>query len=286
MKTEQLMTELERRFPSRRAFITGAASGLGKELAITLLDKGWLVGINDIDADSLARLFTQAKQTSGIAISYPFDVTNLESFRSAAQDFLNQAGGVDVVINAAGIGGSGPFPDYSLDWLRKIMDINYYGTAIGSQIFLESMLRNRSGHIVNIASAAAYHGLPRLGAYSASKAAVVMLSETMKAELEHTGVDVSVMICAFYNSNIWKHTLCSEQERAGARILCETAPLPIEQARDYTLKGMSKRHFYIVVPGIASLIWRFKRFAPNLWLAVVPRLGDLVKKKMFPNGGA
>lgn len=281
MNLDQALAQLARRLLGKRAFITGAASGIGREFAGILAAEGWSLGLNDVDEDALGTLSRELR-ASGFAVeTYVFDVSDPDAFRAVADAFSASHGGADLVINAAGVGGGGLFAHYDLRWFQRVMDVNYQGTVNGSHAFLRGMLKANTGHIVNITSAAAYHGLPRLSAYCASKAAVTMVSETLSAELADTGIRVSVMACAFYDSNIWRHTLGSEAEREGARRLCEQAKLTARDAAVATLIGAAKLRFYIVLPGLATWIWRLKRWAPSLWLKVVPRLGRLVDRKFL-----
>jgi len=143
---------------------------------------------------------------------------------------------------------------------------------------LPHFLEQGSGHIINVASAAAFHGMPHLSAYNASKAALLAASETLSAELRGSGVYVSLMMCTFYRSDIWKHTRGEDAERDAARRLGESARLTIARAANLTLKGVAGRKFYIVFPALARSLWLFKRLYPHGYLRLVPRLFDAVVK--------
>ena len=106
-------------------------------------------------------------------------------------------------------------------------------------------------------------------------------SETLAAELKNTGVNVSVMMCTFYRSNIWKHTLGNDIEREAARRLGDGARLTLDKAAKLTLTGVAKGHFYIVFPALAVFLWKFKRWTPRIYLRFVPIFYFFIKRKVY-----
>ncbi len=274
--------KLKTRFPAKRAFITGAASGLGYELATELLHDGWLVGMNDLDPDRLAAAVDRIGTSRGKAVPLAFDVASEIEYREAAKRFLAESGGIDLLVNNAGIGACGIIGEFSLaDW-RRVIDVNLHGVVHGCHIFLPAMLTQKSGQIVNIASAAAYHSLPFIGAYNASKAAVVSLTETLHAENAENNVFASAMISAFYKSDIDRFTLGGELARKRTAGLTKITHVTAADMAEQTLRGIEARKPYIVLTRDGKAIYFFKRHFPKFYLRLAPRIA----KKAFAKAEA
>ena len=170
--------QLSETYPQRRAFITGAASGLGLVLCEVLAEDGWTLGMADINEAGLAEAVARIEAAGGTPHPVVLDVTDAMAFQAAADAFAEGAGGVDVVINNAGIAVAGTLEETSLaDW-EAIVGINLMGVVHGCRAFIPH-LKKDGGHLINIASAAAVAAGPFMTAYNATKAAVLALSETL-----------------------------------------------------------------------------------------------------------
>lgn len=276
----QLKT-LHSRYPLRRAVITGAGSGLGQALALKLAGQGWILLLNDNDEPRLESIVTQCRALGSKVHAALFDVADLDAHRPFAEAFLQDHGGFDLVFTCAGIGVGGNFLDAAPRDLREVVDVNLIGTMWAGKIFLPAMTAARAGHFITIASAAAYHGLPSIAAYAATKAAVVQLSETLRSELRSLGVDVTVKMTTFYTSNIADFTRGTVADREKARSLVEMAPWTAEAVADALLLAVQRRKFYMVAPGQARFLWRFKRYLPELYLRLVPALFPQLEAKLL-----
>lgn len=275
------LQKLHKRYPLRRAAITGAAAGLGKALALELAAHGWTMWLNDQDKDRLAEIAV-ACEALGVRVSQAhFDVADLDAFTKAANTFIGEAGGVDLVFACAGIGVGGAFLDTHPKHLREVVNINLMGVMWTAKCFLPSMVDNRRGHLVTIASAAAFHGLPHLAGYAATKAGVVQFSETLRSEMKPYGVDITTKMTTFYTSTIAEHTRGSDTEREKARSLVEMAPWSAEDVAEALLLGVQKRKFYMVAPGQARFLWLFKRLFPELYLRLMPAVFPKLEAKLL-----
>lgn len=270
---------LAARFPGKRAFISGAAAGQGRDFAAILAAQGWILGLNDTAASGLADTAAAATALGGIVQSYVFDVADGPAFQAAADDFLFRHGGVDLVINNAGIGSGGYFEDFSLENWREVVDVNLLGVVHGCKAFLPALLRQRSGVLLNIASAASFHGLPMISAYNATKAAVMALSETLFTELEGSGAGVAIQICTMFKSDFAVNFRGNLVDQAVVQKMVDGAPITSHDAAVYTLDRLSHGEFYIVIPTDAHILWRIKRLSPTLYLKVkrkiAARIGTL-----------
>ncbi|TVT00745.1 SDR family oxidoreductase, partial [Amycolatopsis bartoniae] len=193
--------------------VTGAGSGIGRATARAFAATGAEVVVCDLDEE-------KARETGGHA--YRVDVSDEAAMRKFAEDVVARHGVPDVVVNNAGIGHSGTFLATTTEEWRRVLDVNLWGVIHGCRIFGELMAeRGEGGHIVNVASAAGYLPSKSLAAYSTSKAAVLMLSDVLRAEVGARGIGVSAICPGFVTTNITRTTTFSgltaeEQERKRA----------------------------------------------------------------------
>jgi NADP-dependent 3-hydroxy acid dehydrogenase YdfG len=183
------------------AAITGAARGIGRATAEACLAKGMRVAIGDVDFDAAART---ASELGPSAVALPLDVTDRESFASFLDGVEEQLGPLDVLVNNAGIMQVGRFIDEDDLTARRMVDINLHGVILGTKLALERMIPRDRGHIVNISSQAGKFGAPGGATYSATKHAVVGLTEAIRGELRlmDAHVDVSYVMPAVVNTEL------------------------------------------------------------------------------------
>ena len=179
--------------------ITGGARGIGKATATALVRKGCRVALGDLD---LALAEETAAGLGGGTVALPLDVTDRGSFAAFLDAAERELGPIDVVINNAGIMPVTQLVDESDDSIRRQLDINLYGVIVGTQLAIERLQPRGSGHIVNVASQAGKTPLPGIATYSATKHAVVGLSEATMAELQDTGVEVSCVMPTLVNTEL------------------------------------------------------------------------------------
>lgn len=175
------------------AAITGAARGIGRATAQAFLAQGMRVAIGDVD---LAAAEQTARELGARTVALPLDVTERESFARFLDETERQLGPVDVLVNNAGIMPVGRFIDEDDLTARRIVDINLHGVILGMKLGLERMVARDRGHVVNIASQAGKFGAPGGATYSATKHAVVGLTEAVRGELRlmGSGVDLSYVM--------------------------------------------------------------------------------------------
>jgi short-subunit dehydrogenase len=180
----------------KRVLITGASSGIGRALAFAMAQKGAVLTL----AARRAALLEQVAFDINTALSHlpkplviPCDVTNRRNVSELVELSVQKMGGIDILVNNAGIGVFGYTEKMEIQDFQKIMDVNFFGAVQCILEVLPHMTRIKKGYIVNIASVAALHGVPYLGAYGAAKAALVALSQSLRAELTGSGVSVVVV---------------------------------------------------------------------------------------------
>ncbi|WP_329533383.1 SDR family oxidoreductase [Streptomyces sp. NBC_01450] len=192
------------RFGGQLVLVTGAGSGIGRATAFAFAEAGARVVAVDRDARGAARTAEMSRLIgSPEAWAETVDVSDEQAMEKLAEKVAAEYGVVDVLVNNAGIGLSGSFFDTTPEDWKKVLDVNLWGVIHGCRLFGRQMAeRGQGGHIVNTASAAAYQPSKALPAYSTSKAAVLMLSECLRAELAGQGIGVSAICPGFVNTNI------------------------------------------------------------------------------------
>ncbi|MFG2355089.1 SDR family oxidoreductase [Streptomyces sp. NPDC048521] len=192
------------RFGGQLVLITGAGSGIGRATAFAFAEAGARVVAVDRDAEAAARTAELSRLIGAPeAWAETADVSDEQAMEKLAEKVHREYGVLDVLVNNAGIGLSGSFFATTTDDWRKVLDVNLWGVIHGCRLFGARMAeRGQGGHIVNVASAAAYQPSRALPAYSTSKAAVLMLSECLRAELAAQGIGVSAICPGFVNTSI------------------------------------------------------------------------------------
>jgi short-subunit dehydrogenase len=189
---DDTMTEIR----GKRVLITGASSGIGKALALALGKKGAVLALAARRTDRLEHVAVEIS-TACSHLPKPLvfycDVANKENVIWLVERSIERMGGIDILVNNAGIGVYGSTAKTSVSDIRRILDVNFFGAVHCILEVLPHMTKKGEGHIVNIASVAAKHGVPYLGAYGAGKAALVALSQSLRAELSGSGISVSVV---------------------------------------------------------------------------------------------
>ncbi|MGE0827837.1 MAG: SDR family oxidoreductase [Hyphomonadaceae bacterium] len=181
-------------------FITGAASGIGRETALLFSERGWFCGLYDVNAEGLAE--TAAKIPEAQRVSGVLDVRDASAWKAALADFAQASGGaLDVLFNNAGIGRHGWFEEIAEADANAIIDINLKGVVNGVYAALP-WLKQSKGRIINTSSASSLYGAPRLAAYSATKFAVRGLTEALDIELARHGVRAVCLIPWFIETPI------------------------------------------------------------------------------------
>lgn len=265
------LDRLNRRFPRKRAFITGAASGLGLALARVLAANGWAVGLFDRDETRLTRIDTELSGATP-ALCYPGDVTQADVLTVAVNSFAAAHSGLDVMINNAGVAAAGEVSDTELQDWQWVMEINFLGVLNGARAAIPHLQLGGNGLMINIASAAAFAALPGMGAYNASKAAVLSLSETLAGELTPAGIQVSVVMPTFFKTSLLESLRAPPESHERAARMMAASDYSADAVALDLLTFAARGRMHVVLPRSARWLWRFKRWAPALYLSSVGRI--------------
>ncbi|MFD7223221.1 SDR family oxidoreductase [Streptomyces sp. NPDC059892] len=260
------------RFGGQLVLVTGAASGIGRATAFAFAEAGARVVVVDRDAEGAARTAELAQLIGAPeAWAEPADVGDGQAMEELAEKVAAEYGIVDVLVNNAGIGLSGAFLDTTAEDWKKVLDVNLWGVIHGCRLFGKQMAeRGQGGHIVNTASAAAYQPSRALPAYSTSKAAVLMLSECLRAELAGQGIGVSAICPGFVNTNItftarFTGVSAEEEERRRKKSsrLYGLRDYPPEKVADAVLRAVVRNQAVVPVTPEARGARLLSRIAPR-----------------------
>jgi len=263
------MLVLSATYPLKRAFITGAASGLGKAFCMDLARDGWMIGMADNNVTALELAAADIQNAGGRPLLFPLDVSDKDQYQQVAADFLAQAGGIDLLFNNAGVGDGSVFEDYSLENYEWMVGINQMGVLYGCYYFVPAMKKQRSGHILNTASAAAIGCAPTMAAYNITKAAVLALSETLYGELMDYQVHVSCIMPTYFKTNVIQHARGGELVKKATQHFINRSGLEAPEVAAEILERAGKKELYIILPKSARKMWLMKRFAPTRFRKMV-----------------
>lgn len=250
---------------SKRIFITGGASGLGRALAERYARDGWSVCIGDIHPVRAQQTLAALHGKGAKAHALHCDVTRESDLQNAADWLEENWGGVDVVVNNAGVGAGGSFLDISLDDWAWIIDINLMGVVRGCRIFSRMFQKQGGGRFINVASAAGLMHMPLMSSYNATKAAVVALSETLRFELAASNIKVSVVCPTFFRTNIAEGARITDAETAAiTERLVNHAKTSADTIADEVYRAAEKDVFLILPDRDARGGFSMKRLLPFL----------------------
>ena len=255
----------------RTAVITGAASGLGAALARLLAAEGWHLAAVDLPASRGA--LERVASGSGTLIE-PFDVRDAEAWRRFRSRLRDAWPRLDLVVNAAGVGATatvGLLPESQ--WSR-VIDTNLIGTALGCETFLPWLREHPGGsRVVNVASIAGLLAMPSMAAYSASKAGVIALSESIAAECPAGRPGVTIVCPGFFRSGLldtWHFAAAREAREAHRRMEATRFDAPALARR--IRRAIDRDERYVVEGLQARWLWRLKRLAPRTTTALLNRI--------------
>ncbi|WP_419666874.1 SDR family oxidoreductase [Streptomyces phaeochromogenes] len=265
------------RFGGQLVLVTGAGSGIGRATVFAFAEAGARVVAVDRDAESAARTAELSRLIGAPqAWAETVDVSDEQAMEKLAEKVAAEYGVVDVLVNNAGIGLSGSFLDTTAEDWRNVLDVNLWGVIHGCRLFGKQMAeRGQGGHIVNTASAAAYLPSRTLPAYSTSKAAVLMLSECLRAELAGQGIGVTAICPGFINTNITSTARFTgvdaveekRRQKKSAR-LYGLRNYPPEKVAEAVLRSVVRNQAVVPVTAEARGGRLMSRFAPRALRAI------------------
>ena len=247
-----------------RMMITGAGSGLGREIALRWAREGWQLALSDVNDAGLAETLKLVREAGGDGFTMRCDVRDYSQLTALAQACEEKLGGIDVIVNNAGVASGGFFEELSLeDWDWQIA-INLMGVVKGCKAFLPLLLRSQ-GKIINIASMAALMQGPAMSNYNVAKAGVVALSESLLIELQAQQVGVHVVCPSFFQTNLldsFRGPTPAMKQAVGK--LLESSPISASEIAEYIYVAIEQGEFMILPHEQGRMAWALKQKTPQL----------------------
>jgi short-subunit dehydrogenase len=261
-------------FNNKVVAVTGGTGGIGKALVEQLLANGARVATCGRDHDKLYRL--QALHTTRPLHVFAADVSNEADCKKFVDSVIETYGTIDILINNAGISMRALFTDVDMNALRKVIDINFWGTVYCTRFALPHIIKNK-GTVTGILSVAGFRGLPGRTGYSASKFAVNGFLEALRTEVAGEGVNVMWIYPGFIASNIRNTALNKDGNKQDVNPMDESKMMTAEQCAVHILRAIEKRQRSVILTALAKRTLFMTRFVPE-WA------DKLIRKFYFKNG--
>ncbi len=264
----------------KTALVTGAASGIGQEIAQQLAFRGVDLFLLDINSEALEK--TAAKITASCTVNvttFSCDLSDPRAIQKTIQELLVQNDGVDLVINNAGVSYHGPTDKMLTSEWQQIMAVNLEAPLLITQLLLPSLLARPESHIINLASICGLVGFPKVAAYCTTKHAMVGFSDALRAEYGRVGLGVTAVCPGFVNTNLFAK---SEEEVSAAkpkrppRLICTTS----ETVAKAVVRAIHRNRRRVVLEPTARLFYAASRVIPGVvdWLLQLGR-GKRIRQK-------
>jgi len=251
---------------AKRAVITGAASGLGKSLATLLAGEGWRIGIVDINDAGARETLETVERAGGSGEVFHADVTVPEDVKAMADHFFDDWGGVDLLVNNAGVASVGFVGDIPLEDWRWVHDVNFWGMLYGCHEFIPRMKAQGGGHIVNVASSAGLLSCMEMAPYNTTKAAVISLSETLRAEAAPHNIGITVACPMFFNTNLLETARYTDDwEWDFFNRTFQYARMTSDEVARRIIAAVKKDKLYVVPQLSGKVWWLNKRLTPGVF---------------------
>lgn len=242
--------------PWRVVWITGASTGIGREVALRLAKQGVKVAVSARSAETLAELVGLNANIHPV----PVDVTDLAAVRAAAQRIETELGPIDLALFNAGAWDPMMSDKFSAERIQRAMAVNYQGVVNGLDAVLPAMRNRKMGHVAFVASVAGYRGLPNGLAYSPTKAALISLAEGLDPDLERFGITVTIVNPGFVA------TPMTDGNKFPMPFL-----ISVDDAATRIIKGLTAKKYEIVFPRRMMWTMKFMRLLPNAWFLWVSK---------------
>ena len=262
-----------------RIMITGAGSGLGREVALRWAREGWRLALSDVNQAGLEETLRLVREAGGDGFIQRCDVRDYSQLTALAQACEERLGGIDVVVNNAGVAAGGFFSELSLEDWDWQLSINLMGVVKGCKAFLPLLLKSQ-GRLINIASMAALMQGPAMSNYNVAKAGVVALSESLLVELRDQQVKVHVVCPSFFQTNLldsFRGPTPAMKAQVGK--LLESSPISAGEIADYIFQQVAAEEFMILPHEQGRMAWAIKRQQPQAIYDEMARMAARMRSK-------
>jgi dehydrogenase/reductase SDR family member 7B len=257
-------------FSEKIVWITGASSGIGEELAVTVSAQGGTAILSARSLEQLQRVQSRCTQAGGKAEIVPLDLSIPASIQQAAADVLGKYGRIDVLINNGGISQRALVHETAIEVDRRIMEVNFFGAVTLTKAVLPAMLKQGDGHIVVLSSVMGKIGFPVRSAYAASKHALHGFFETLWSEYHNEGIRVTMICPGMVRTNISFHALEGNGKEHGVMDSRQDNGISPEACAKIIVRSI-KRNRREVYVGKEQILIYLRRYFPWLFFRIVSR---------------
>ncbi len=266
----------------KRMMITGAGSGLGRELALRWAREGWQLALADLHEDTARETLRQVREAGGEGFTQQCDVRDYSQLTALAQRCEAQLGGIDVVVNNAGVASGGFFGELSLEDWEWQLSINLMGVVKGCKAFLP-LLERSQGRLINIASMAALMQGPGMSNYNVAKAGVLALSESLLVELRPLHVAVHVVCPSFFQTNLLDSFRGPDPAmKAQVGKLLDSSPISAAEVAEAIYAGVEAGTFLILPHEAGRAAWQLKCQNPERLYEEMSDMAVKMRAKRVP----
>lgn len=274
--------------PGDRFFITGAASGIGRATALAAGRRRVRLFLTDRNAEGLEETVRLVRASGGeVAAFAALDISNYEAVKTLAERLQAEHGGMQALMNIAGIALYAPVEATTHQHWQKLIAVNLWGPIHVLECFLPGMIQGRRGHIVNVSSASGIMGAPAHAAYAAAKFGLVGISEVLSWDLKRHNLGVTV-VCPGAVDTPLKHTVeilgtdpNSPRVQELKRRFTGHAISP-ERVAEQILRAVEKNQFLVITSADIKLLYFCKHFVPPLYRYVMNRITNLLVRALSP----
>lgn len=260
------------------AVITGAASGIGRALAVKLAEEG-IAGLAISDWNEVELAVTAAMiEKLGVPVSsHVIDVSKFDQVQRLAEEAVARHGRVTHLVNNAGVGVIGEFEQLSIEDFEWLMGVNFWGVIYGCKVFMPILRQQEHGHILNVSSVFGFIAPEEQTAYCSSKFAVRGFTESLRHELRGSNITVSAIHPGGIKTNIARNSRIGEgtpQEwkQQGTKFFDKVARTSPETAAETIVKGIKAKNERILIGSDAYAISAFSRLFPKRYLRIIERI--------------
>lgn len=247
-------------FSGKRAIVTGASSGIGEGIARKFGSLGVKVALTARRETELNRVAGEITNGGGTALAIPGDATRREDITAVVEKTAGEFGGVDIMVNCAGVGAPAYFENMPEERVRQHMELHYFAATRYCREVIPLMKEQGSGYIVNMGSVSALLGFPRWTSYGASKAAVLRFSDALRREVKKYGIEMSVLCPSLVSTD-----LVRDHWEDYGRWAKKFKMLDVEPVVSCLIKGMHKKKFIILDTFNVKLMYALYRYFPRVF---------------------
>jgi short-subunit dehydrogenase len=260
---------LHREIKNLRIIVTGGSGGIGRSIASALVQAEARVCNFARRAENLANWADEHSANAPNVTTFVGDVTKPEDRSGVVAHTVQKFGGLDCVVNNAGVGAIGRFAESTPDLLQKVLDVNFHGAVEMTRVALPHLACGTTPIVVNIGSILGHRAIPQYSEYCASKFALRGWSESIRSEFSKLGIDVLLVSPGTTSSEFWDHTLSDQHSPPWAN----SKPVPSEKVAKSILNAMRKGKHEIIPHGRGRLFILANKFVPRVITRVMNKWG-------------